>query len=76
MKYTYKVRVDIKHDEDGRVHTVYGIDLLCNDDIVKSLPDIFFDRSRAEQLAELCNSLDLSPLHLEDVAEDALAGIL
>lgn len=72
MKYTYMVRVDIIHDEDNCAHTVYGIDLFADKEIVQSLPDIFFERQKAKELVALCNALDLSPLHLIDVAEDAI----
>ena len=72
MKYTYVVRVDIVHDEDNVAHTVYGIDLFEDKEIIQSLPDIFFDRQKAKELVALCNTLGLSPVHLLDVAEDAI----
>ena len=35
--------------------------------------DVFAERKKAEELVELCNSLELEPIHLEDVVEDALS---
>ena len=39
-----------------------------------SVADISTDRERVEKLAELCNRLDLSEIHLIDVAEDFVGG--
>lgn len=72
MNYTYKLRTDIIFDEDNKAHTVYGIDLSENGIVKKSIKDIFFDSTSAERLVELCNSCNLSPIHLMDVIEDAL----
>ncbi len=72
MTYTYKIQPGTAYDEDGNTHTVYGIDLFADGEILNSLPDIFFDKQKAEELAYLCNSLSLSPKHFFDVAEDAI----
>lgn len=72
MTYTYKIQPGTAYDEDGNTHTVYGIDLFADGEILNSLPDIFFNKQKAKELVALCNTLDLSPLHLIDVVEDAI----
>lgn len=66
----YKLRIDKVQDEQRRTHTVYGIDVF---ECIQSAPDIFTDGQRAKQLVSLCNRLQLAPIHLHDVIEDALA---
>lgn len=73
MSCTYKVSQNEIYDEDGKAHTVYGIEAWSSDTCVKSVTDIFFDRQKAENMAALCNRLEVSSVHLTDVAEDALA---
>lgn len=75
MECTYRVRTDTITDEEGRCHTVYGIDAWEEGGgaprLLQSVPDIFFDRERAEALADLCNSVGLSLIHLPHVIEDS-----
>ena len=63
----YKTRSDTVLDDEGSPRTVYGIDLPT-----ESIPDIFCSQKEAEDFANLCNSLDLSPLHIQEVIEDLL----
>ena len=63
----YKTRSDTILDDEGAPHIVYGIDLPT-----ESIPDIFCSQKEAEDFATLCNSLDLSPLHIHEVIEDLL----
>ena len=72
MKNEYRVRADIVHDEEEQAHTVYGIDLLVDGKVTRSVPDVFFEAKKADEFVHLCNTLELSPLHLDDVVEDAL----
>lgn len=67
------MRTDIALDEDGESHTVFGIDALdCFGQVIKSVPDIFFDRGKAESFIDLCNSQKLEFVHLMDVIYDIL----
>ncbi len=73
MEIVYRLKTDNIYDEEGCLHTVYGIvaiDTFGNE--IKSLADVFFDKEKAEQLVTLCNKENLSLIHLEDVVEDAL----
>ncbi len=68
MKTTYSVRTDTIFDED-RKRTAYGLNIEPNG---ISIPDIFTDKGRAEQLADTCNRLEVSPLHIYEIIEDLL----
>lgn len=74
--YTYRVREDLLYDDRGRLHTVYGIEVLEEPSgrllTEYTVSDLFTERERAEALTALCNELELEPVHLMDVAEDAL----
>ncbi len=65
----YKLRIDKVQDEQKRMHAVYGVDVFQR---VQSVPDIFTDGQSAEQFVNLCNQLQLAPIHLRDVIEDVL----
>ena len=72
MKYEYRVRTDIVYDEDKLPRTVYGVELLTNGEVKRSVPDVFFERQKAEQFVCACNTLHLRPRHLDEVVEDAI----
>ncbi len=65
----YYMRSDTILDDEGVSHTVYGIEL-PNKNI--SIKNIFINRKEAEDFVKLCNDLDLSYIHLEDVIQDVL----
>lgn len=72
--YTYCMRKDTIHDEERKAYTVYGIDAVNSDgEVLVSVPDVFFDRQKAERFVSLCNDGNLSLIHLADAVEDALA---
>jgi len=73
MEYVYRVRSDVIIDDDGKKHTVYGIDAMtCQNIIITAVSDIFFDEEDAQAFVELCNNKKLSLIHLPDVIEDIL----
>lgn len=73
MLIKYKLRADIKYDEDAISHTVYGVTALDqNGKLIKTVPDVFFDKNAAENFVALCNAKQLAPEHLHDVCEDQL----
>lgn len=74
MVCTYRVRQDTMHDEERNAHTVYGIEAIgSGGEILESIPDVFFDRQRAERFSDLCNGEGLSLVHLTNAVEDAVA---
>ena len=64
---------------DGVLHPVFGIGLYRLSDpcavpeLLLHVGNVSSDRAVLEALAERCNRLGLSPLHLSDVIDDFLA---
>ena len=50
----------------------YGIDGVKNGVVVAKAEGLFYNKKDAEKFAELCNTVELSPIHLHNVAEDIL----
>lgn len=50
----------------------YGIAYVTNDEAVLSVSNISNDKNYVDRLSQLCNELRLSPIHLGDIAEDAM----
>ncbi len=72
-EHTYCLRIDSYVDEEGKSHTLYGIDAIDNKGLtVLSFPGVFCDKAKAVDLIKLCNEGDLSIIHLANVVEDAL----
>ena len=73
MKITYCLKTDKVFDEDGVLHTVYGIEAVAkNKHKVASIADVFLNKQKAENFIKLCNDHKLSLIHLPDVIEDVL----
>ncbi len=73
MSCKYKLIITEKMDDQGVIHTVYGVKAEHESgEIEREIPDIFLDRTIAERFVEACNILSLDPDHLDDVIADAL----
>lgn len=72
MKCTYRIREDEIKDEEGNLHTVYGVEAWRKNELIRSVPDVFIDKNLADYYIGLFNSLDLRLCHLDDVIEDIL----
>ncbi len=72
QEYRYTVREDRLKTEEGINYTGYGIEIWEAGRRIQSVPDIFLHISNAEELADLCNRLQLNPIHFREVAEDRL----
>lgn len=74
MNYTYTLRADELIDEAGNHHLAYGITVLETTSlvIINSIPNIFLEQKKALKAINLCNQLNLSPVHLKDLAEDLI----
>ena len=68
----YKIRLDQLKDEDIGRYISYGIDVVENEAVLRSVKDITTDEARLSGLVDLCNKLQLSPVQLDDVIEDFL----
>ena len=45
-----------------------------SDDVLATVSDVSPDGESVRRIVDLCNQLQLDPIHLLDVVEDALAG--
>ena len=61
--------------EDVGSFTTYGIGVCENHQHLEYISDVFLDQQKAEQFVVLCNRLQLDPLHLSDVVEDAVSSL-
>lgn len=70
--YEYKLTKG-EYIVEGISHVGYGITLKSDvSQCAVSFSDITVDREEAARLVELCNKLQLSPIHLKDVIDDFL----
>lgn len=69
MTPRYQVRIDKILNESDREILVFGIDV---PETQTSIPNIFTTRAAADRFVNLCNRLDLSPLHIYEVLDDIL----
>lgn len=73
-KYIFTIREDKLEFYGEKSRIVYGIDIwqekanirYC----VRSIPDIFFVRKKAENFVAFCNNNDVSLIHIDDIIED------
>ena len=74
MNDKYRVRQDSVLDEEGREHTVYGIEVIDEEgQIIKSVSDVFSNCESAHNFVEICNEKKLSDTHFDDVVIDMIA---
>ncbi len=72
--------VEEKYTLKGQSRIAYGMVLYANaaEDgtatIIASARDLTSDKARLEALIGNCNTLELSPIHFDDVVEDFLNG--
>lgn len=71
--YHYSLRTDLIVDEEGKEHTVYGLDVTSETGfLLKSIPDIFTSPRQMEKLIEVLNAAQPHLIHLRDIVEDAV----
>lgn len=69
-----KKRIKYKLREDSfDSYVSYGIDIICNKAIVRSIKDISLNKNELSSLIEKCNRLKLSEIHIYDVIDDFLS---
>ncbi len=59
-------------EQDGNIESyiTYGIKVFENNKVVKSVPGVFLDETKAINFVNTCNRIQLSPVHLENFIED------
>ena len=77
MPCIYKLTKTAVTDECGKPHITFGIAVYENGakDPTRIIDSIFTDLSMAEEFVLVCNRLELSPDHLDDVIADTLSVI-
>ncbi len=67
----YKIRIDkFNFEEIGDCDT-YGIDVFDdNNTLVKSVPDISFNKEEISGLIKDCNDLEVDVCHIDNIIED------
>ena len=59
---------------DGMARTTYGIVAVTQDGkTITSIRDISCDQKKAQEFVDLCNTLGLSLLHIDDAVDDFIA---
>lgn len=75
MNLLYRLTVDTVYDSVGNGFVAYGIEVVCDGNhakAVKSVPAVSIDKEAVESVVSLCNRVELSPVHLEDVIMDEI----
>ena len=68
-------RENLYHSDIGNYKAFGILSLQINDtaeEIIEWIPDVFLDKNEAERFVKVCNDLNLAPIHLHDVIEDAI----
>ncbi len=65
------VEEHLEHPDIG-TYTSYGIKAMKGTDELMFVSDVSVDRTFVENLARCCTELQLDPMHLFDVVEDAI----
>lgn len=65
----YKI---MKEDADieGRTYTSCSIAVMDGDECLRIIHDVFLDEQEAEEFVGLCNRLEVSVIHIDDVIQD------
>jgi len=72
MNVTYHVCTGAVKSEDGTIRTIYGIEMKRGGITAQIARDVFTDAAECEALAAICNRLELSDVHFDDVIQDAV----
>ena len=73
MRTEYEMIQENLTDSDLGSYVAYGIAVMRGEERVRMVSDVFLDRAKAAEFVELCNRLELDPVHLDDVIADAIA---
>ena len=72
MRIQYELVEERHEDPEMGSYISYGIALKEEENIIRTIADVFLDKGKAEEFIGRCNEFKLSPIHLEEVIEDAL----
>ena len=75
--YSYSYVKENFNDEEVGEYSAYGVRISRIDseecEQVRYISNVFIDEQDAKKFVEACNRLQLSPVHIDDVVQDALA---
>ena len=72
MNVTYHACTGTVNCETGNARTTYGIEMRRGGIAERIIDDIFTDAAECEAFAALCNRLELSDIHFEEVVADVV----
>lgn len=78
MNLVYRLTTDTVIDDTQRSFSVYGIEVVRDGDhveVIKSVPAVSIRKDLVESVIKLCNKVNLSPIHLEDIIMDEIIQI-
>lgn len=58
---------------DGKMHTMYGITVLCGEEEIERRRGVSCRRDTVEAIVRLFNENKLDPIHLDNVLEDIIS---
>ena len=71
---TYQLLTETIDIGDGMARITYGIAAVTQDgETITSIRDISCNREKAQAFVDLCNTLGLSLLHIDDAVDDFIA---
>lgn len=76
MLYYYTTFEGILQEDEIGQYTTHGIRAVYTSDratVVSSVSDVSVDYDEAKKIADMCNELELEPVHLLDVVEDMIS---
>ena len=72
MNVTYHACTGTVNSEAGNNRPTYGIEMKRGGVTERIIDDIFTDAAECEAFAALCNRLELSAIHFEEVVADVV----
>lgn len=71
--YKYKIRTDNLCTEENHKYTAYGITVTdCNNKLLKTIPDLFYNKSKAQKFIDGCNSGRILFDYLQYIVEEEI----
>lgn len=71
-KMEYRIFKEIIIEKGGVTYSTYGIEIIKSGKAERRISDVSCSYSKVKELCSLCNQLEVSSLHIDDVIEDFL----
>ena len=73
-KISYFTESENLKSDDGIQYTAYNVIVKMNNTVLTRFSDVFFNEDAARHFVDMCNRLELDPMHVADVIDDVLIG--